>query len=71
MTIGELLAAIEAADLPEDTEVFGPSGPLHCVHVEDGTLVLEEADATLVRMLSRHEGTVVLWRASEEAEEVY
>jgi hypothetical protein len=40
MNVRELLAAIAAADISEDTEVYGSGGPLRCVHLEDGVLVL-------------------------------
>ncbi len=65
MTIRELLAAIEAADISADTEVFGPGGPLRCVHLEDGVLVLDETGPGLVRKLARFNDTEVLWAEEE------
>ena len=65
MTVSELLAAIENAAIPHDTEVFGPRGPLQSVHLEDGVLVLDETDATLVRKLTRSTDAQVLWGNEE------
>jgi hypothetical protein len=65
MTIHELLAAIAAADVTDDTEVYGPGGPLRCVHLEDGVLVLDETGSSLVRKLVRFGDTEVLWAEEE------
>ena len=71
MTIRELLAAIQAANVSDDTEVFGPGGALRCVHLEDGVLVLDEAKPSMVEKLSRFdEHSEVLWGEEEvEAED--
>jgi hypothetical protein len=65
MNVRELLAAIAAADISEDTEVYGSGGPLRCVHLEDGVLVLDETGPALVRKLGRFGDTAVLWDEEE------